>query len=100
MMTNTPAASFAHVITQIALPSKPASVGDYVGRFGNFGPHCWELNASSRHSYYSDIRPLILAHLDGRIGSISSSGSITIVAYMIGRRASTAAPTVLFVSEC
>ena len=75
------------------------SVGDYVGRFGRFGHHCWETKESVRETYYNEIRPAILAHLDRRVGSVSSQSSVIISSYMMGRRAATAAPTVLFVSE-
>ncbi|KAF1927305.1 uncharacterized protein M421DRAFT_421704 [Didymella exigua CBS 183.55] len=98
-MTILSVGSLVEESTRTANPVKPRSVGQYVGRFGTFGPHCWELRDSFRHIYSTDIRPLILTHLGGRIGSVSNQGSITITAYMVGRRASTAAPTVLFVSE-
>ena len=92
-------ASLVDEVTRVTVPLKSKSVGNYVGRFGKFGPHCWEVRESIRTIYCTDIRPLILQHLDGRIGSVSTQGSITISVYMIGRRANTAAPTVLFVSE-
>lgn len=91
-MTNPSVTSSVDVFTHKTPLKRPATVGDYVGRAGTFGfgLHCWELADHCRHSYDTDIRPLILAHLGGRVGSISDQGSITIAAYMIGRRISTA----------
>jgi hypothetical protein len=86
-------------VTGIIQPTTSKPVGDYVGRFGRLGPHCWEIKEPVRATYYNEIRPAILAHLDRRVGSVSSQSSIIIVAYMMGRRSTTAAPTVLFVSE-
>lgn len=86
-------------VAGLSIPPPSKSVGDYIGRFGKLGYHCWDLKDSVRNLYTSEILPAVLAHLNRRIGLGSSQNSVIVAAYMIGRRATTAAPTILFVSE-
>ncbi|KAH6625892.1 hypothetical protein C7974DRAFT_209365 [Boeremia exigua] len=98
-MTFLSAASLVDDATRATVALKSKATGRYVGRFGKFGPHCWDVKESIRNLYDKHIRPAILQRLDGRIGSVSSQDSVSITVYMIGRRANSAVPTVLFVSE-
>ncbi|KAF2625646.1 hypothetical protein BU25DRAFT_460019 [Macroventuria anomochaeta] len=98
-MTTPSVASSVDQVTRPTIPLKSKTVGNYIGLIGKFGHRCWEAKEPLRDLFHTQIRREILQHLDGLFGSVSTQDSIIVTLYMIGLRSSTAAPTVLFVSE-
>ena len=86
-------------VTHTTVPSISKTVGNYIGTIGKLGNRCWEAKEPLRTLFHTQIRPGIVDRLDGIFGSVSTQTSIIITFYMIGRRANTAVPTILFVSE-
>lgn len=98
-MSASPVASLIDEFIRAAPPPKSKSVGNYIGPIGKLGNRCWEAKESLRLLFYDQIRPGIVQHLDGQFRSVPTRDTINVTLYMVGRRANTAAPTVLFVSE-